>query len=111
VRHGKPNPQASQPTRRDFARTLATLAAAPLAAGAGLAQDEPAKPQPPDPNAEIAKALAAIARVRYGKFLTDDQLKTIQRRLANSARSADRLGKIKLKNGDEPDFVFRAEVP
>jgi hypothetical protein len=114
VSQRKRNSQDAQPTRRDFARTLAVLAATPLVGGAatGLAQDQPKEqPKPADPAAEITKALGEIARIRYGKFLNADQLKKVQRSIGFGIRSGERLGKIKLKNSDEPAFLFWADVP
>jgi hypothetical protein len=66
---------------------------------------------PPDPNTEIAQALTAIARARYGKHLTDEGQKVVRRRIGSELRSAAQLKRIKLKNGDEPAFIFRADVP
>jgi predicted secreted protein len=102
-------PDRLPPSRREFARTLALLAAAPLAAGPVLAQD--VKPPPSDPLMETAKALSEIARIRYGKFLTEDQQKAVQRRIASAVRTGEQLRRFKLVNSDEPAFIFRADVP
>jgi hypothetical protein len=58
-----------------------------------------------------AKALTEIARLRYGKYLTEEQLKEIERSMERGLASADRLKRFKLTNGDEPAFAFSAEVP
>jgi hypothetical protein len=73
--------------------------------------EEPAKPKPTDQQAEIAQALGEVARIRFGKFLNNEQMKAVQRRLENSVRSGGLLGKFKLKNSDEPAFLFRADGP
>ena len=92
-------------SRREFGRSLALLAATPLAASAQ--QPTARKESPPT----VAEALTEIVRVRYGKHLTAEQLKAIQASIARSQRSADILKKLKLENGDEPAFTFSADVP
>src|SRR5262249_50210232 len=104
--------QPAQPNRREFGRTLAALAATPLVAGAGAGfgpAEEPAKPKPADPQTEVAKALGEIAKTRYGKFLNEDQLKSVQRRIAGNVRNGAFMARFKLKNGDEPAFLFQAD--
>ena len=64
---------SDQPTRRDFHAAHALLAAAPLTA---LAADE--KP-PADVLAATADALAAVAKARYGKLLTAEQLAEVEK--------------------------------
>jgi hypothetical protein len=96
------------PNRREFARTVAALAIAPLAAaGPVLAQEA----KPSDPVAEVGQALGEAARALYGKFLTKDQLNAVKRRVAAAVRTGDRLRQVKLQNGDEPAFLFRADLP
>ena len=96
-------------TRRQFTRNLAALAAAPLLgkAGAARAGDEP----PPDPVAAAADALSEIARIRFGSFMTDDQLKAVKQSIRQSQNSAQFLKRSKLHNSDEPSFTFRADLP
>jgi hypothetical protein len=95
--------------RRDFGKKLAALAAAPLAGSAAYAADEP--PKPPDARAATVQALMEIVKVRYGAHLTEEQMKSVQRSLQRGLLTADRLKQFPLKNSDEPDFVFRAELP
>jgi hypothetical protein len=99
---------AVEPSRRDFGKSLTALAALPLSG---------AEPLPPA--AELvdrtgrrtqAQALMQIVRLRYGKFLTDDQLKQLERRLGNAVRGSEALKRFKLQNGDEPGTVFRADI-
>jgi hypothetical protein len=102
----------ARPNRREFARTLAALAATPLVTGAGAGfapAEEPAKPKPADPQAEVAKALGEIAKTRYGKFLNENQLKSVQRRIAGNVHIGKYMARFKLKNGDEPAFVFQVD--
>lgn len=116
----KDNSHASQKTsRRQFAKSIAaTLVAAPLAAQFGQAQT-PTKPKeavaPPNPQPSptttqkptpLAEAYAEVARVRFGEKLTPEQLEQIKKDMDGNLRSADRLRAVKLKNGDEPDFIF-----
>jgi hypothetical protein len=89
-------------SRREFARTVALLAATPLAA---TAQQPAARKDAP---ASVADALTEIVRLRYSKHLTAEQLKAIRASIARSQRSADALKQLKLQNGDEPAFVFTA---
>jgi hypothetical protein len=89
-------------TRRDFAKVIALAAAAPLVAGA--AQEKP-KPLP------AAEALTEIVRARYGQHLTDEQISAVQASIGRTLRSGEQLKKVKLQNGDEPAFAFRADVP
>jgi hypothetical protein len=111
-----------QTSRRQFAKSIATtLVAAPLAASFAGAQT-PTKPKeataPPAPQpspapqqtkpSPLAEAYAEVARVRFGEKLTPAQLEQIKKDLDGNARTADRLRAIKLKNGDEPDFIFKA---
>ena len=118
----KPNPQASPKTsRRQFAKSVTvTLMAAPLVVRLAKAQT-PAKPKeavaPPNPQpspaaqqkpSPLAEAYTEVARVRFGDKLTPEQLEQIKKDMDGNLRSADRLRAVKLKNGDEPDFIFSA---
>lgn len=87
--------------RRQLAQALA--AAFPLGEAV---QDQPA-PKPPTP----AEALTGMVRQRYEEHLTPEQLKLIQGSIARGLATAERMKKIPLKNGDEPAFVFRADLP
>lgn len=118
----KVSSDASQPTsRRQFAKSVAaTLVAAPLAAQMAQAQT-PAKPKeaiaPPQPQpspaapqkpSPLAEAYAEVARTRFNEKLTPEQLEQIKKDLDGNIRSSERLRAVKLKNGDEPDFIFSA---
>ena len=116
----KSNHQVNGPSRRDFAKSVAsTLIAAPLAASIARAQTPtkpaettaPPSPQqapPPQKPSPLAEAYTEVARVRFGDKLTPAQLEQVKKDLEGNVRAADRLRAVKLKNGDEPDFVFSA---
>lgn len=108
-------------SRRRFAKTLtAALIAAPaLAARAQTPpatsepkappQPQPTPAQPPQgPPSPLALAYFEVARQRFGERLTPEQLEAVKRDLEGNVRTADRLRLSKLKNSDEPDFVFAA---
>ncbi|MBY0524382.1 MAG: hypothetical protein K2R98_13330 [Gemmataceae bacterium] len=99
----------SSPNRREFARTLAVMVAAPVVAQVS-APEAPAQPVG-DPLAVAAEALTDIARARYGKDLTTEQVKAIKTSIYRRQSAANLLKKVKLQNGDEPSFVFRADLP
>ncbi|MGB8508320.1 MAG: hypothetical protein WCD76_07940, partial [Pyrinomonadaceae bacterium] len=63
--------------------------------------------QPPKPS-PIAVAYAEVARARFGGQLTPEELERVTRDLEGNVRAAERLRTLKLKNADEPDFVFSA---
>ena len=116
----KPNSHASEKTsRRQFTASIAaTLVAAPLAAQLAKAQTpakkEPAAPPNPQPTpapqkpSPLAEAYAEVARTRFGEKLTPEQFEQLKKDLDGNVRAADRLRAVKLKNGDEPDFIFSA---
>lgn len=110
-------------SRRQFAKSVATtLVAAPLAASLVKAQT-PTKPKeaaaPPSPQptpapqkpSPLVDAYEEVARVRFGEKLTPEQLAQVKKELnsyVGKDGTADRLRAVKLKNGDEPDFIFTA---
>lgn len=107
-------------SRRSFTKTVAaTLVCAPLAASLARAQTPaktkqapaPPNPQPAPANARpspVAEAYAEVARARFGAQVTSEQFEQIKKDLEDNVRVAERLRAVKLKNGDEPDFVFSA---
>jgi hypothetical protein len=94
-------------TRRDFAKTCAIIAAAPILSSVGEAQ-QTSVAETPSPAAE---ALTEAMRSRYPNRLSRDQLKEVARSLDGRLRAADALKKFELKNSDEPAFVFSADLP
>ena len=105
-------------SRRQFTKSItATLVVAPLAASLLKAQTPtkskeataPPVPQPgpaPQKPSPLAEAYTEVARVRFGEKLTPEQLEQIKKDIDGNVRTADRLRAIKLKNEDEPDFIF-----
>jgi hypothetical protein len=98
----------SPSTRRDFGRALAALATTGSVAAAQ--EKEPEKPKPAEPTGTIPDALLEVVRLKFGKHLTPEQLQSLKRTLNRHQMLANRLKQVKLKNGDEPAFVFSAEV-
>lgn len=91
-------------TRRDFAWLLAAVSGGAALTGATAAADEPAKPA-----ITQEQAIEAIIRQRFGKHLTEDQVRRLTQRVANLSRTADALKRVPLTNADEPAVVFRAD--
>lgn len=94
-------------TRRQFAKGIVLLATAPLATGRVISQETRSAPEPA---MNPAQAFAEVLRQRYGRFLTEEQLSLVKQSLDANIRTAERLKQFKLANGDEPAFVFSAEV-
>lgn len=112
---------AARTSRRGFTKAVATtLVAAPLASGLVQAQ-KPAgtkePPAPPNPQAAtqtqkpspLAEAYAEVARVRFGERLTPEDFEQVKKDLEANVQASERLRAVKLKNEDEPDFVFTAD--
>src|SRR5207302_5587865 len=91
-------------TRREFSKAVALLAAAPVA----LAMTPTASAQEPKPDvsprAATATALHDILRARYGKHLSEEQLKRLRQRVTNSVAAAEAMQRVPLVNADEPAF-------
>lgn len=103
-------------TRRDFAKLAVTaVAAAPLLATDTAAQTAPPaadKPAPPPPASDAlrySEAQTAILRARYGKHLTPDDTRTIEKDLDDTAAYMKPLHAVALTNADEPDTIFFAD--
>jgi hypothetical protein len=99
-------------SRRAFAESLAVAAMAPmlgLSAGSVPVLDWPGPPKlaSASPGA-LAKALAGAIRVQYGSRLSAKDLATITDQIQSGLERVERLKKVPLTNGDEPDFVFYA---
>jgi hypothetical protein len=115
-----PDPTLS-PSRRAFAKRLALAAAAPAFAGAALSQTAPAPTAAPSPAptpvptpeapSSVAEALTEVARIRWGRHLTGEQLGEIAKAVDGRLRGAETMKKVTLTNADEPDVVFFAELP
>ena len=114
---------AGRASRRRFTKTLtaAFIAAPALVAQAQTppATSEPKAPPQPQPTpvqqtqgppapSPLALAYFEVARQRFGASLSPEQLEAVKRDLEGNVRTAERLRASKLKNSDEPDFVFEA---
>ena len=109
------------PSRRLFAKSLALAAAAPALSKAATAfggtapSPSPAPAPTPVPTPEapssVAEALTEVARIRWGKHLSGEQLGEIAKALDGRLRGAEAMKKVQLTNADEPDVVFFAELP
>jgi hypothetical protein len=88
------------------AGTLSALAVLPLPA-----QTAPQAPPGPTPTATPKKepgTLAKLARERYGKFLTEEELALMDDDMEALERRSARLRGYKLGNGEEPAVDFAA---
>jgi hypothetical protein len=100
-------------TRRGFLGTVAGLAAGAAAAQTvpapprtSTSSSPPAAPTPtptPDPKAQ---AVARAAGERYGKFLSEEQRKDLEERIAALERRSARLRGATLSNSEEPALDF-----
>lgn len=111
-------------SRRQFAKSVtAALVTAPLAAASLARAQTPAKPKeavaPPAPRpvqdagggqklAQVTQAYAEVAHARFGEKLTPEQMEQVRKDMEGNVRTAERLRAVKLKNEDEPDFIFSA---
>jgi len=103
----------SDPTRRAFAESLAMAALAPvLGVTPGsiprLDWSPPADPAHGEAAGALAKALGGAIRAQYGSRLSSKALSTITDQIQSGLERVERLKKVPLANGDEPDFVFSA---
>ena len=121
----EPRPDApASASRRRFTKTVAAaLVAAPLARVASSQTPPAAKeavappnpqptpspsPQQPSPPSPLALAYLEVARLRFGEKLSEEEMTRLRRDINGNLRAADALRAAKLKNADEPDFVFSA---
>ena len=112
---------ATRTSRRRFTKAVATtLVAAPLASTLAKAQKPTGTKEataPPNPQAAtqtqkpspLAEAYAEVARQRFGDRLSPEQFEQVKKDLQSNIQAAERLRAVKLKNEDEPDFVFSAD--
>jgi lipoprotein-anchoring transpeptidase ErfK/SrfK len=93
-------------TNRGRRRFLQTISAAPLIPAAiGTAITEtPAEAAAPIP--DQTNALAQVVQARFGEYLKAGDLDDIKRVIERNLRYAEAISKVKITNGDEPDFTF-----
>lgn len=84
------------------------IAQTPSPLPASSATPSPSPSPTPAPPSPLAEAYEEVARARFGKHVEDTQWERIRRDLDGNVRAADRLRESKLKNADEPDFIFIA---
>jgi hypothetical protein len=87
------------------------LALVPISAAVSNAQNPAPSPSPTPPPAQpapspLAQALTEVAKVRFGEYLAPEQHAKLQSNMEALTATAGRLRSVKLKNADEPDFVF-----
>lgn len=103
-------------SRRAFAKSLAAIAAVPLVADVSSSATPVATPvasplpQGTKPPSALAQALTDAAKARYGKHISPDDLPKLAQDLDGTLAAAERVGRVKLANGDEPAFTFTAEI-
>jgi hypothetical protein len=88
-------------TRRQFMTTAVAGTAGALGAAPAAAQDNS-----PRPAADQARAMAEIVRMRLGQHLNEEQMRSVQQRLARNVATSAQLRRTRLDNGDEPAFAF-----
>src|ERR1700683_9257 len=86
--------------RRTFLRSIAAVPL--IASTAESAQGQ----EPASPFAGQVDALAELVNLRYGKYLIDGDMPEIKRGIERMLRNAETIGKGKITNSDEPDFIF-----
>ena len=108
-------------SRREFITAIAASAAVPLASPVAWGQTPSPSPSPsptlspsltpvPEAPSSVAEALTEVARIRWGKHLSGEQLGEIAKALDGRLRGAEAMKKVPLTNADEPDVVFFAEM-
>jgi hypothetical protein len=108
-------------SRRGFAKAALSAAAAaaaapallPAAAALGQAAPPAATPTPvptPEAPSSVAEALTEVVRIRWGRHLSREQLGDVAKALDSRLKGAEAMKKVALKNADEPDIVFSADV-
>ncbi len=100
--------------RRAFVKLAAAAAALTALAPPAAAQAPapaaaaPATPPPPEHSGHEARLLTEVLRTRYPDRFSEAQWGSIVGDFDGDLASGKRLRAVKLANGDEPDFSFRA---
>lgn len=95
------------PTRRAILKAAGAISA--LASVPIPAQTRAPTPTPTPAPARSPDLLAKLARDRYGKFLTEEELPLLDEDMAGLERRSARLRGYKLANSEEPAVDFPAE--
>ena len=94
-------------TRRAILKAAGALSAlAALPVRAQTPSPVPAATPTPAP-AKKPDGLALVARDRYGKFLTEDEMARMDEDMAFLDTRSARLRALRLENGEEPALDFR----
>jgi hypothetical protein len=105
--------------RREFAEAIALASLAPVlgtgaapirwpgALASGASVEELAALEP----GALAEALAGVIRAQYGSRLSEADLAVVTRQIETGLERAEKIRKVSLTNGDEPDFLFSAVRP
>lgn len=88
-------------TRRQFMTAAVAGTAGVLCTAPAAAQENS-----PRPAADQARAMAEIVRMRLGQHLNEEQMRSVQQRLARNIATSAQLRRTRLDNGDEPGFAF-----
>ena len=88
------------------AAAISALAALPLPAQTPTPSAPPAPT--PTPGKKAPGTLAKLARERYGKFLTEEEMVLMDDDMDGLERRSARLRAFKLANGEEPAVDFAA---
>ena len=93
-------------TRRAILKAAGAISA--LAALPARAQTTPAPSSTPTPApAKKPDGLARVARERYGKFLSEEELAKMDEDMAFVETRSARLRRFRLENAEEPALDFR----
>ncbi len=94
-------------TRRGFLGMLGSAAAWVAQPRAAVAQVTATPTTPtPSPTPAPPPLTGSVARERYGKFLSAEEMKLLEDRLGSQERRSVRLRSFKLANGEEPATDF-----
>lgn len=96
-------PMNETPSRREFAQALAVLATAAVVPAAAQEAVQP------DTKA-YAAAVETVVRYRFGKQLSEEQIKKVQAGFIGRRFSSDALKSMALANGEDPVEAFRADL-
>jgi hypothetical protein len=91
------------PSRRDFAKAMAVLAAAAVPSEAQEGKQPDAK--------TYSAAVETIIRSRFGNQLSEQQIDIVRSSYMRHRESAKALYRVQLANGDDPIVAFRADLP
>jgi hypothetical protein len=97
------------PTRRAILKAAGAISALATVPLPGEMPTPTPTPTPAAPAAKPPDLLAKLARERYGKFLTEEELPLLDEDMAGLERRSARLRAYKLENSEEPAVDFPAE--